>query len=266
MTSWLEEFDLLRENWRFIDNFPEGSVPSRREMERHGEMEILIVISGTSPFAVNGREGATAPGDIFFFDSWMAHQMSYSPGDRKLWHLWIHFGRGKLFATDCRIGADSSLRQCIFYEFPPDVVPVLLRRWRSASMAKSAEERNSWYRSIIRLLVDESRHLDMVVYRTRTGEDIISQLSDYIAVNYGRNSSMAELEKFTGYNRYHLMKLFKRKYDITIGEYINQIRRGFVAKAKSHGLSQKEISVQLGFASPASFWLWQHRDRMKHQK
>ena len=71
---------------------------------------------------------------------------------------------------------------------------------------------------------------------------------------------MAELEKLTGFNRFYLMRLFKAEYGMTIGEYINCVRRGFVAGAAKN-LRQKEIAAMLGFKSAAAFWLWKKRDR-----
>ena len=99
----------------------------------------------------------------------------------------------------------------------------------------------------------------------KSEDDITSWVKNYISMNYGRNSSMEELERLTGYNRRHLMRKFKSESSMTIGEYINCVRRGFIAAAGKR-LTQKEIAFQLGFKSPAAFWLWQKRDRERFVK
>jgi two-component system response regulator YesN len=89
--------------------------------------------------------------------------------------------------------------------------------------------------------------------------EIIERVQNYIEINYGRNLSIAELEKFSGYNRYYLMRLFKAQTGFTILQYINQIRKRVAEDALKRNISQKEIAYQLGFFSPAAFWLWKKR-------
>ena len=97
------------------------------------------------------------------------------------------------------------------------------------------------------------------MHATRSNNEIIERVQNYIEINYGRNSSIAELEKFSGYNRYYLMRLFKAQTGFTILQYINQIRKRVAEDALKRNISQKEIAYQLGFFSPAAFWLWKKR-------
>ena len=98
---------------------------------------------------------------------------------------------------------------------------------------------------------------------SRKTDRIVSWIKNYISMKYGRDASLPELEKLTGYNRYYLMRQFKAEYGMTIGDYINCVRRGFVAAAEAQGKSQKQIALQLGFQSAAAFWLWKKRDSEK---
>lgn len=97
------------------------------------------------------------------------------------------------------------------------------------------------------------------LHASRSNNEIIQRVQNYIEINYGRNSSIADLEKFSGYNRYYLMRLFKVQTGFTILQYINQIRQRIAEDALNRNISQKEIAFQLGFSSPAAFWLWKKR-------
>ena len=54
--------------------------------------------------------------------------------------------------------------------------------------------------------------------------DLIIKILDYIDKNIDRQISIDELSKRFFYNRYYIMKLFKKELNITIFDYINKIK------------------------------------------
>lgn len=261
----------LLENLRigeYIDQYTVPPHPERtvkRSQESHAEREILLVIDGDMPFALSGKLHAAVKGTAFFIDSWIPHQLGYENIKNSTCHIWVHLHKKRLFAMPYILEHGSRLQSSGMWEFPDSMLELINLRWNQAKNAP-ANERSKYYSSIVRMIIEEiSFQNSSTKNNSGKEEDIISWLKNYISMNYGRNSSMEELERLTGFNRRHLMRKFKNETTMTIGEYINCIRRGFTAAAGKR-LTQKEIAFQLGFKSPAAFWLWQKRDRQKHSK
>ena len=54
--------------------------------------------------------------------------------------------------------------------------------------------------------------------------NLICNILDYIDININTKISIEDLEKKFYYNRYYIMKLFKKELNITILDYINKLR------------------------------------------
>lgn len=247
----------------FIDHTSDASSGAEnRQQESHAEREILLVLAGNIRFVLAGKCFEAAPGKAFFIDSWVPHQLGYGklPGD--ITHIWVHLHAKRLFAMPYVLTANSRLQSCGMWEFPAAVLELVNSRWAKAQNAPE-NVKNMLYSSIVRLITEEIVfQSSAVAEEKRREDDVIAWVKNYISMNYGRNSSLAELEHLTGFNRRHLMRKFKNECAMTIGEYINCVRRGFAADA-GRRLTQKEIAFQLGFKSPAAYWLWKQRDKKK---
>ncbi len=252
---------------RLIDADMPGEIaaePAGCARERHAEREIMLALAGEPGFVLAGKCFAALPGTVFFIDRWQAHQLDYPVGTEPCCHLWIHLHDRELLAGEIAVLADGGRQSHGIARLPAELLTVLNRRWEQAA-GIAPEKRREVYAGMVRLLCDELDLLRLAPGAVDAPGELSTAVAHYIAVHYGRRASLAELEKFTGYNRYHLMRVFKRDKGVTIGEYINQVRRGATAKAVAQGLRQKEIAMQLGFGSVAAFWLWQERDRRRRQ-
>ncbi len=233
--------------------------------ESHPEREMLLVLAGEMEFYLAGRRYMATPGKAFFIDHWITHPLGYSKVSTIFRHIWVHVHSQRLFAMLGEMAPDGTLQSCGMWEFPHGMLELLNQRWDRAGQA-DAELRLELYESIVRMLTEEIHFQQRIdVPMISREDDVISWVKNYISMNYGRNSSLEELERLTGYNRRHLMRKFKSENHITIGEYINCVRRGFVSDAQQR-MSQKEIAFQLGFKSAAAYWLWQQRDRRKYHE
>ena len=263
-----EEF-LNRMNRDFFQRFydelsvppEENKVPPRRQ-ESHREREIMMVLAGNTDFLLNGGGYPAEPGDVFFMDHWVPHQEAYENIKSDFYHIWFHFHEKRLFAVLYRTVRTEPLPwRARSWEFSGAALAFLQERWDRLAEAGSAAGRREQLGSIVRILCEE---FTVLAHRQPAGEEkgghVLPWVKNYISMRYGRDCSMAELERLTGYNRFHLMRRFKAEYGMTVGEYINCVRRGFVAAA-AHRMRQKEIAEQLGFRSAAAFWLWRKRDR-----
>ena len=239
------------------------STKNPRSQESHPEREILFVLSGKIDFLLDGRIYSAAPGDAFFINRWIPHQCDYGTIKSDFRHIWIHFHEKRLFGVFCLNRHSQHTHRMLNWEHSGHLLGLLNERWDRALLEPgSSPARHEIYLSIARILAEEIDYFSAHEPQTvrSNPEQIAAWIKNHISIHYGRNASMTELEKLTGFNRFYLMRLFKAEYGMTIGEYINCVRRGFVAGAAKN-LRQKEIAAMLGFKSAAAFWLWKKRDR-----
>ena len=240
-----------------------GSEPvvGTENQESHHEREILMVVSGESNFLFDGKLRTAAPGDVFFIDRWVPHQCRYLTIKSDFTHIWIHLHESRLFGVVCSNSPRSAARTCRSWDFSSGVLALLNERWDRALAETEFAVRRKIYRSMARILDEEIAYTLSHSGNTIGNSDqrIVAWVKDYISMRCGRDSSLEELERLSGYNRFHLMRQFKSEYGMTIGEYVNCVRRGFVAAA-ANKMRQKEIAAHLGFKSAAAFWLWKTRD------
>lgn len=245
------------------NNFSGEKPSSPIRQESHPEREILIVVSGNSSFMLNGKSRTTSPGDVFFIDKWIPHQSGYDAEISDFQHIWIHLHKDRIFEVNIRHADSRRTNSIRNWENSEGLLDFLNERWNRALQEKeNRDSRRKIYLSIIRILLEEIDYVsshpgDELLSKT---EQITAWIKNYISTQYGRNASLPELEKLTGYNRFYLMRLFKAEYGMTIGDYINCVRCGFVENAKQKKLTQKEIASILGFSSPNAFWLWKSRN------
>ena len=203
----------------FVDHTSATTLGSEnRRQESHAEREILLVLSGNVKFMLAGKCFSAVPGKAFFIDSWVPHQLGYGKLSGNITHIWVHLHAKRIFAMPYMLTADSRPQSCGMWEFSQPVLDLINSRWTKALSAPD-EMKNSFYNSIVRLLTEEiAFQYSVVAEEKRREDDVISWVKNYISMNYGRNSSLAELEHLTGFNRRHLMRKFKNECSMTIGE------------------------------------------------
>ena len=80
--------------------------------------------------------------------------------------------------------------------------------------------------------------------------ELVCQILDFLDENINRKIVIDEIANKFIYNRYYIMKLFKRELGITIFEYINKMRiynAMFLIKNSSYSLTR--IAIMNGFYS-----------------
>ncbi len=245
----------------FLDETTASSqlpLPRNVRIQRHSQQEILLVVSGESTFVLGDQAQPAIPGSVFFINHWISHQLGYPAKVENFTHVWLHLHKGKLFASILHWeNTPAPLCQEVI-ALPQDLYLLVTRRWENSNANSDVPHwKINIQRGIIRLLCEEfSLYFCQQVKTPRDKYDLVDKVQNYIALNCGRNSSLAALEKFSGYNRFYLTRLFKSKTGYTIGDYIDHIRRGVVNDARSKNIAYKEIAWQLGFSSAAAFGCW----------
>ena len=245
------------------------SVPDQRLQESHPEREVLLILSGETDFMLNGAVYPAVPGNVFFINRWVPHQVNYGTIKTDFRHIWLHFHEQRLFSVLYQNEARDLSHNCRTWEHSDALLGFLNERWdRALTEKEHSGARQKIYRGMAGILAEEIEyqwHHQPAVPNRKT-EHVVSWIKNYISMKYGREASLPELEKLTGYNRYYLMRQFKAEYGMTIGDYINCVRRGFASAAEAQKMRQKEIAFQLGFQSAAAYWQWRNRDRLKQAR
>ena len=79
---------------------------------------------------------------------------------------------------------------------------------------------------------------------------LICDILNYIDINLNRKINIDELEKHFYYNKYYIMKLFKKEIGVTIFDYINILRiNNSINEIKNTSNSFTLISINNGFYS-----------------
>ena len=235
-------------------------------VERHPFSECFFCTAGVCEYFLNGEALTLSPGAFCWIRSWIPHQYGFRPScDDWCEQLWFSVHSGEI-----RYGLFRSREDGLFLaRSPQGVLPgeyaVLFHR-----LAEEWETRMDEFR--MRRFFELA--LAEIAARLRhPGDDggsreegIAGALKSCIRTRNGANCSLVELERIFGYSRSHLSHLFRAETGISIGEYIRQIRLEYTERALRRGMKHKEIAAELGFSSPAAFWLWRDRRRRREQR
>ncbi len=232
----------------------------------HLHREILFIIEGESLFMLNGMTYQTRPGTAFFLNNWEPHSYCYRQDDHNVLHLWLYLSLEKIYGSLLHTDQNGHhARIGKYVHLGSDLHRLLNRRWNQLEQKApcSAVFRDQLLRSTFNAVLEEFALLQFSLVESAPEQisDISVFLHNYIKSVNGRDCSLEQLEKLTGYSRFYLSRLFKKHWRITVGDYINQIRLEFVKEAMKREMKQKEIAYELGFSSPATFWFWLNKNK-----
>lgn len=239
------------------------------QIERHQEREILIPLRGAFTFFFGGNTFHAERGMAFLIDSWVSHSSGYQAEEEEQIQFWVHLHPKNIHASLLKSAAgDSSRSEWTSAVLPTELLTLISRRWDMLENPQlSPELVRTIHRSIVEMILDELEFLNNYqVDNHGAHTDPVTFIKRHIECIHGCNCVIADFEKTTGYNRSYLARLFKAKTGITISDYIDQVRFGFVSVASGRGLTQKEIATQLGFSNSSSLSRWKKTYQEKFKK
>ncbi len=83
--------------------------------------------------------------------------------------------------------------------------------------------------------------------------DYAVRVSNYINLNYMRSIKVEELARILGLDRSYLSKFFKKKYGISIKQYIVDLRFKKAKEFLENGMGVKETAHMVGYNDPYAF-------------
>lgn len=231
--------------------------PCGFKVERHAFSESFVQLEGGGPYYLGGRTYDLRPGMLCVIEPWISHENGMRAGTRmsQLWfrmtdgamHFWLCSGTGDGGYTLPWHGKLSGEYGKVFQEVSShhgELEDMKLRRFVDFMLACLLEE------------------LGTVCHGGGVGNreaSLVTAVKSHIVNRNGVDCSLSALSEIFGYSRSHLCHVFRHEAGISIGDYIDQVRREFSVQASSRGMSQKEIALELGFSSASAYWLWKAR-------
>ena len=238
------------------------------EVSRHQHREILIPLQGSHIYMLNGMVYQFEPGIIGLVDRYMPHSPYYISSDRNLLQLWIRLYDDCIRGSIAKVYTVGKCEIVQTVSFPTELGQILHQRWDRLNQLRAVTPDivMDFMKTPVEMVIDDFLLQSKYPASDRKKELLSDVLKDYIRACYGRNCSIPELEKITGYCASHISHTFQKETGESIRIFIDRVRLEYTMSALKNGMKQKEIAVELGFASPASFWNWlrKHGSSLKH--
>ena len=259
MTNYQKK-GFLTEDYRLFHLRSEGG--TRTEFHYHEFCKILLLVSGSGGYTVDGRRYALQSGDIVLVGSHTVHRPEFEPGavyERIILYISPEFLRrsgvpgcdlGEIFS-----GADGHMLR------PEDA-----ERKRLFAMAAQLERElavDDYGREILsnaallRLLVQLGRTLR----RSDTprpgpltpGNERIAAILGYLDRHLTEDICIDSLAERFYLSKYHMMRLFRRETGTTIHGYLTERRLIAARELMAGGMSATDACFRSGWRSYCSF-------------
>ena len=228
------------------------------EVSRHQRREILIPLEGSHSYMLNGLVYHFEPGIIGLVDRYVPHSPYYVKSDSHLLQLWIRLYDDCIRGSVAKVYTGGKYEFLQVVSFPFELGKILHQRWDRLNQLRpvTPDMVMDFMKTPVEMVIDNFLLQNKYPVANPKNESLSDVLKDYIRACYGRNCSIPELEKLTGYCASHISHTFQKETGESIRVFIDRVRMEYTMSALKNGLKQKEIASELGFASPASFWNW----------
>ncbi len=233
---------------------------TRTEIHYHEFCKILLLLTGSGGYSVEGQRYALQPGDIVLIDSQAIHRPEFEPGtlyERVILYIDPEFLRR------------SSTSQCdLMQVFRSGHVLRLAEGERKKLFALASQlerelSKEDYGREILcsslllRLLVHLGRNLQQEDAAapspaTAANERVMAILG-YLDSHLTEDITIDDLAERFFLSRYHMMHLFRRETGTTIHGYLTERRLGLARELLASGHSATEACFRSGFRSYCSF-------------
>ena len=259
MTNYQKK-GFLTEDYRLFHLRSEGG--TRTEFHYHEFCKILLLVSGSGGYVVEGRRYALQSGDIVLVGSQTVHRPEFEPGaayERIILYISPEFLR-RSGVPGCDLGE-------IFSGAEGHVLrPEEQERKRLFSLAASLERElagEDYGREILsnaallRLLVQLGRVLrrsDAPCPGPMTpGNERIAAIVRYLDRHLTEDICIDTLAERFYLSKYHMMRLFRRETGTTIHGYLTERRLGLARELMAGGMSATDACFRSGWRSYCSF-------------
>lgn len=228
----------------------------------HEFCKLLLLLSGSGSYAVEGRRYLLKPGDLVLLGSHCIHRPEFEPGlpyERIILYISPAFLQRES-AGDCRLEDCFSGRDSHVLRLPE------ARRQRLFQQVAELEQELSGTR-FGREIVCNSRLLQLMVEIARCRQQEGTQLPSpirptdstvrailsYLNQHLTEEITIDALAEQFYLSKYHMMRRFRDQTGITIHNYLNERRLFLARELLTQGAASTEVCYQAGFGSYSSF-------------
>lgn len=250
----------LTEDYRLFHLRSDGG--TRPEFHYHEFCKILMLISGSGGYTVDGQRYALQSGDIVLVDSHTVHRPEFEPGaayERLILYISPEFlrrsGVSGCDLEECFSGSGGHVLR------PGETERKKLFALASALERELAEEdygRELLCRAaLLRLLV----HIGRSLRRSEAprpgpltpGNERIADIVRYLDRHLTEDICIEDLAEQFYLSKYHMMRLFRRETGTTIHAYLTERRLMMARELMSGGMSATDACFRSGWRSYCSF-------------
>ena len=257
MTNYQKK-GFLTEDYRLFHLRSDGG--TRPEFHYHEFCKILLLVSGSGWYTVEGQRYAVRSGDIVLVQSQRVHRPEFEPGaayERIVLYISPEFLE-KVSAPDC------DLVDC--FRGGHVLRPGEAERKRLFSLAEALERELGGedygrallcHAALLQLLVGIGRELrrsDVPRPGPPTpGNERVADIVRYLDRHLTEDICIEDLAERFYLSKYHMMRLFRRETGTTIHGYLTDRRLGLARALMRGGMSATDACFRSGFRSYCSF-------------
>lgn len=239
-----------------------GAQGLRTEYHYHEFCKLLILLSGSGGYWVEGRHYALQPGDVVLVGSGCVHRPEFgenSPYERIILYISPEFLR-RASAGDCELLDCFSGKRG--HVLRPDIHCVRKLQELAAELERELSGRELGREILAKglalgLLVQVSRELarDNVLLPgpALPQNHRVAQIMAYIDRHLTEELPIETIAERFYLSKYHMMRTFRSSAGVSIGTYITQRRLLMARELIGQGLSATESCFRSGFGSYSSF-------------
>lgn len=224
--------------------------PEHRETRASGQLQeynLHVVMDGQGYVDCGSRRYELVPGSGFLYGPGLPQQ--YGSDRDKPWKVWwVHFyGESVEWLLENR----GRYEPWVFQFSGIERLESLLLRMQALCSPYRTEQEAVLSATLYELLLELVQHSERLSMSSAlTAKSAIRETADLIRIHCGRELSLSDMAKWSGFSTYYFARLFKQVMGIAPNEFLIQSR---IVKAKqllaSTPLSVKEIAGQVGFNS-----------------
>lgn len=237
----------------------QGAQNVKAEYHYHEFCKLLILVSGTGSYSVEGRRYSLQSGDIVLVGSRAVHRPEFAP-DAPYERIIVYI--------DPEFLRQQSTQDCNLLEVFSGKQSHILRsgnQKRLLALAKYLEQELSGQEfgrvilstgTLLRLLVEIGREQASNQQNPTAiapADSRITQLMDYIRLHAAEDLSIDILAEHFYMSKYHMMRLFREETGQSIYGYLTQQRLIMARNLIDAGMRATEAAFRSGFATYSSF-------------
>jgi len=240
----------------------------------HQHREVMMVLSGTSCFTLDGVTYQSRPGTIFLLDANEKHDLYYPPSGGSIKHLWFRIVNKTIFTgtpsgrTIRKVPGNNEFN----YTFSGynHAGLAFINAWDELAADDRLDKaflsllvKNAFAGLVLELCkAGYNKSLGMEGKPTELHhQTVINAIVEHIRETGGRHLDIDRLAYIAGYSRFHFAKVFKEVTGSPVLVFINSCRQEKFRELSAAGKNKKQISEKLGFSSPAAFSRWLKTNR-----